>query len=96
MRNSDPTAKEKCPTDLVSSPYPANIVDYWLAAFVLEARRKDGQHYPPNTIKNILSALYRTMKSHLGPNVPSFMDTRSREFYYPTLNNGLDQHLRML
>ena len=24
------------------------------------------------------------------------MDSRCREFYYPTLNNGLDQHLRML
>ena len=24
------------------------------------------------------------------------MDSRCREFYYPTLNNGLDQQLRML
>lgn len=62
VRNSDPICKERCPTDLLSSPY-----DYWLSAFVLEARRKDGHYYPPNTIRNILAALYRTMKSHLGP-----------------------------
>ena len=95
-RNSDPTAVERCPTDLLLSPYPTHVVDYWLAAFVLEARRKDGHYYPPNTIRNILAALYRTMKSHLSPGIPSFMDSRCREFYYPTLNNGLDQHLRML
>ena len=92
----DHMCKERCHTDLLSSPYPAYIVDYWLAAFVLEARCKDGHYYPPNMIRNILAALYRMMKSHLGPNIPSFMDSRCRELYYPTLNNGLDQHFRML
>ena len=36
------------------------------------------------------------MKSHLGPGIPSFMDSWCRGFYYPTLNNGLDQLSRML
>ena len=55
--HSDPMVQEVCPLDLLSTVYPPQTVDYWLATFVLEARHKDGQFYPPNTVKNILAAL---------------------------------------
>ena len=79
-RNADPAAVERCPTDLLSSPYSTHVVDHWLAVFVLEGHRKDGHYYPPNTIRTILAALYHTMKSHLGPGIPSFIDSRCHEF----------------
>ena len=42
-----------------------------MVGLVSEAHRKDGQYYPPYTIKNILAVPYQTTKSHLGPDVPS-------------------------
>ena len=38
--------------------YPSQIVDEVLAAFVLKPHRADGNYYPGNTLKNILSALF--------------------------------------
>ena len=57
-RNKKPNASRKCPEDLLSVSYPTAVVDYWLAAFVLEARRKDGEFYPGNTLKNLLAAIF--------------------------------------
>ena len=37
----------------------------WLATFVLEAWRKDGDFYPGNTLKNLLAALFQAMKATL-------------------------------
>ena len=53
-RNSQAhSVDEWCPDNLLIIAHPTDKVDYWLAAFILEARRKDGQYYPPNTVKNI-------------------------------------------
>ena len=77
--------------------YPTTIVDYWLATFVLEARRKDGDYYPGNTLKNLLAAPFRATKSNLGPlNVVNFIDKTQREAHYPHLHNALDNQLKML
>ena len=88
---------QKCPEDLLSTPHPTRVIDYWLATFVLEARRQDGNFYPGNTLKNLLAALFRAMKSNLGPlNVTNFIDKTQREAHYPRLNNALDNQLKML
>jgi len=57
-RNKDPRTSKRCPEDLLQVSYPTIVVDYWLATFVLEARRKDGNCYPGNTLKNLLAALF--------------------------------------
>ena len=36
---------------LLTHPRPIFILDYWLAAFTLEARRQDGNYYPGDTQK---------------------------------------------
>lgn len=88
---------ETFPTDLLETRYPTPIIDRALAAFVIEARRVDGNYYPGNTLKNILSALHRVMKEQQGAiNVVSFMEKLSREKFYPQLNNAFDRQLRML
>ena len=72
-------------------------MDLALASFVLESRRKDGQCYPPNTLKNILAAIHRVMKErHGAKNVISFMDSDKREKCYPQLNNAMDHKFLLL
>ena len=56
FRNSQPNPLLKCQTNLLERVYPTND---WLAAFILEARRIDGDFYPGSTLKNILAALFR-------------------------------------
>lgn len=46
--------------DILQSQQPTSTVD---AAFILEARRKDRDCYPANTLKNILAAIYCIMKA---------------------------------
>ena len=56
--NKDLCTLKRCPEDLLQVSYPTTFVDYWLATFVPEARRKDGDYYPGNTLKNLLAALF--------------------------------------
>ena len=96
FRNSQPNALLKCPIDLLEV-YPTTIVDDWLAAFILEVRRVDGDFYPGSTLKNILPALFRVMKGNLGArNIVSFIEKSSQERYYPRLHGALDRQLRLL
>lgn len=58
-RNANADASMRiCPTNLLEKVYPINVLDEWLAAFVLEVRIADGKFYPGTTIKNILSAIH--------------------------------------
>lgn len=43
-----------------------DTVDIILSSFILEARRRDGNCYPSNTLKNILAAIYRMMIANYG------------------------------
>lgn len=45
--------EEKYPVDLLKAQYPFYVIDRTLAAFVIEARRVDGNHYPGTTLKKI-------------------------------------------
>ena len=67
------------------------VIDSALAAFALEARRADGNLYPGNTLKNMLSALFHENQGAV--NVKSFVDKGSRERNYPLLTNMLDRQL---
>ena len=49
-------------------------LDYWLSKFVLETRRSDGEHYPPNTLYSICCGLLRYLREHR-PEVNFFQDT---------------------
>ena len=83
--------------DILQSQQPTSTVDVVLAAFILEARRKDGDCYPANTLKNILAAIYRIMKAKYGAtNVINFMEKESRERSYPHLHNAMDHQFRLL
>ena len=72
------------------------MLDEWLALFVLEARRVDGEYCPPLTVQNLVAALFRVYKFNQGPCVDSFVNKVIRERCYPKLHNALDRHLQML
>ena len=62
-------------SSVLTRSHPISVLDYWLAAFVQEARRKDGNYYPGNTIRNILAALFRFLKENAGvESAPNFID----------------------
>lgn len=78
-------ASGKCPTSFLTTVHPTDAVDYWLATFILEARRKDSEFYPLNTARNILTSIFRHIKANLGAhNVPNMVDKKEREIQLST------------
>ena len=85
-RNSGASHANIYPEDLLIHSHPISVLDYCLAAFVLEARRQDGNYYPGNTIRNILAALFRFLKENAGvKSAPNFIDRGQREANFPRL-----------
>ena len=60
----------------------AELLNLWLARFVVEIRRADGEPYPPSSINGILSGLYRYCKAcaPTGSPPPNFMDRKNPHF----------------
>ena len=53
---------EKCPDDLLENP-TISLLNKWLPALVVEARREDGKWYPAATINQLLAGLWRAARS---------------------------------
>ena len=64
---------EMCPSNLLQCPVQVSL-NYWLLRFVVEARREDGQPYPPMSVSNLLAGLYRECRKY-DPNCPNFMSS---------------------
>ena len=66
-----------CLVDLLKSNN-VELLNFWLSRFVVEARREDGNPYPPVTIHNLMSGLYRHSKSKVSSGIapPNFMNCR--------------------
>ena len=69
---------EMCPSNLLQCPVQVSL-NYWLSRFVVEARREDGQPYPPTSISNLLAGLYRECRKY-DPNCPNFMNRKDPTF----------------
>ena len=72
---------DKCPETLLEEPQ-VELLNFWLSRFVMEARREDGKPYPPSSINNILSGLYRFSKTCVpkGMVCPNFMNRKDPLF----------------
>ena len=77
---SETRVLEQCPKNLLKEPN-AELLNYWLSRFVVEARREDSEPYPP-TLINILSGLYCFSKSSIPTGVicPNFMNRKDPRF----------------
>lgn len=84
----------KCPADLLQSPYPPAVLDRWIAAFILEARRNDGMYYTPDSLNCLLAGIQRCLRENLGRCAPNIIDKKSDLF--PQKKHALDKQLRFL
>lgn len=69
---------EECPDDLLESP-SAEAINYWLSRFVVECRHRDGEHYPPTTLYQLLAGLLRYSCSK-SKDCPNFLDKTDPQF----------------
>ena len=70
--------EEKCPSDLLEKPNVSKL-NYWLARFVAEVRRQDGNPYPPQTIHQLLAALQRVVLEK-DPTIPKICNRKETAF----------------
>ncbi|XP_061186910.1 uncharacterized protein LOC133195041 [Saccostrea echinata] len=59
--------------------FTENDVNVWLSRFVLEARRKDGAPYPPNTLYQLCAGLMRVQKE--SGTFMNFLDEKNPVFF---------------
>lgn len=81
----------------ISSEWPVHFplakdhnLDYWLSKFVVEARRSNGEHYPPNTLHATCCGLLRYVQEHR-PNINFFQDS-----FYASFQKTLDGDMKQL
>ena len=55
-------------------------ITFWLPKFVIEVRRADGNHYPPNSIYSLCCALQRSLKAKDAVDFNIFSDVRFNRF----------------
>ncbi len=70
------TSGEQCP-DLLQRPIDTSL-NCWLSRFVTEARREDGQAYPPSTNSGLLAGLHCNCKQY-DRNFMNRKDSKFRE-----------------
>ena len=55
-------------------------LNHWLVRFVLEARKKDGTEYPPNTLLHLCNGITRHIRSNGHPSLDVYNDPLFAEF----------------
>ena len=84
-----------------SDPVPENILlsddptllNTHLSQFAVEARKVNGEHYPPSTVYQLLSGLLRYMRE-ANPNCPNYLNKQDTRFQ--PLQHTLDAHFHRL
>ena len=66
-------------------------LDFWLSRFVIEARKKDGSEYPPNTLYQLCCGLGRAIKLAGRPDINIFDEIKFSGFV-----NTLDSRMKQL
>ncbi|XP_066290479.1 zinc finger MYM-type protein 2-like [Branchiostoma lanceolatum] len=80
------------PVDLSSTS--AEEMDFWLARFVFEIRRKDGKPYPPRTLYNIVAAIMRHLREDLSRHDMNFLD--KADIRFAQFRKALDARMKEL
>lgn len=83
---------ENVPESLLRSPNISDLNKY-LSMFVVEARKANGDEYPPATLHQILCGLLRFMRE-VTPDCPNFWNKADTRF--KRLQNTLDAHFHRL
>ena len=71
-------------------------LDQTLASFIVEARRQDGQDYPPNTLYNLMCGLQRHLREVSGDMSVNLVDYRVPSAMFRRCRNALDARMKQL
>ena len=85
-RRNSFTATEVVPQHLPN--IDADTLQYWMSRFVLEARKKDGNEYPPNTLHHICCGIMRHLRQIGQPSLDIFKYPACSDFRR-TLNSEM-------
>ena len=77
-RNKGPD-EQRCPDDILER-HEAPELNFWLARFVAEVRRSDGQPHPPKSIHQLICGILRYMRS-IDPKCPNVLDREEKRFH---------------
>ena len=81
ISNRNLHSTDKCPEDFLELQHSRDVVrlEKWLCLFVVEARKQDGNSYPPSTIQSLLSGILRHMRE-LHTDTPDFLSKKDHRF----------------
>ena len=65
-------------------------LQFWLTRFIIEVRKKDGSHFPPNTLHHICCGIMRHLRSNGKPAIDFFRDSEFADFR-ATLDSEMKQ-----
>ena len=73
--------EDACPEDFLESRHSEDVdaLQKWLCRFVVEARKQDGEPYPPTSLQNLLSGILRYMRNLHG-DTPDFLSRKDWRF----------------
>ena len=65
--------------EIFQKPYDYTALSHWLALFVTEVRKIDGERYPPKSIYQLLYGILRFMRKQ-DAFAPNFLDQKDGRF----------------
>ena len=88
---SDPD--KQVPSNLLECATSPGVISKWLALYIAETRKENGDCYPPKSLYALLAGLLRYCQSQ-NPACLNFLDTSDKRFY--VLHNAMDNTFRQL
>ena len=80
------------PENLLLSDDPT-LLNTHLSRFAVDARKVNGEHYPPSTVYQLLSGLLRYIRE-TNPNCPNYLS--KQDTHFQSLQHTLDAHFHKL
>ena len=91
FRNGRPGTSTSYVPALIQLPDDPSNLQYWLSRFCLEAKKKDGSEFPPNSLHHIICGLMRYICHHGNPSLDLF-----KEPAYAQFRQTLDSEMKRL
>ena len=70
---------DKCPESVLTD-MDSTMLNKWLAVFVAETRKVNGEAYPPATLQSLLSEIQRYMRSIDPQKAPNIFEKKNPAF----------------
>ena len=77
---------KQVPEKLFECAYDPGVVSRWLASYIAETRKENGDCYPPKTPYALLAGLLQYCQSK-NPTCLNFFDTSDKQFLHNAIDN---------